>query len=37
MKVVAVYLLAVLEGNASPSTDDLKVWNQNKEEKEQGN
>ncbi|XP_017622690.1 uncharacterized protein LOC108466839 isoform X2 [Gossypium arboreum] len=25
MKVVAVYLLAVLRGNASPSTDDLKV------------
>ncbi|PPR95002.1 hypothetical protein GOBAR_AA25668 [Gossypium barbadense] len=25
MKVVAVYLLAVLGGNASPSTDDLKV------------
>ncbi|TYI40328.1 hypothetical protein ES332_A02G154000v1 [Gossypium tomentosum] len=34
MKVVAVYLLAVLGGNASPSTDDLKVWNQSKEEKE---
>ncbi|KAK8366973.1 hypothetical protein V6Z11_A02G151200 [Gossypium hirsutum] len=36
MKVVAVYLLAVLGGNASPSTDDLKVWNQSKEKRSRG-